>query len=88
MKRTIGIAIAAFIATPAMAVKAPPPAPTSIISWAGVYIGLNAGGGRAHTEWQDNHDAVCPGNGGFTAATCDIPQSSSSFIGGGQIGGN
>ena len=84
------VAVATMIGTPVlaadMAVKAPPPAPAPIVSWTGFYIGANAGGGWAHTEWQDNHFSTCPGNSAFAAATCDIPQKSNSFIGGGQIG--
>lgn len=90
-KAAIGIvAVAAMIGTPVLAadivVKAPPPAPAPIMSWTGFYIGANAGGGWAHTDWQDNHVSLCPGNAFFNVATCDIPQKSSSFIGGGQIG--
>jgi outer membrane immunogenic protein len=81
----IGIAvIGALIGTPAlaadMAVKAP------IMSWTGFYIGANAGGGWANTDWQDNGFSTCPGNGNFSVASCDIPQKMNSFVGGGQIG--
>jgi len=90
MRKVIGIGIAALIATPAiaadMAVKAPPPAPATILSWTGFYFGANAGGGWANTDWQDNHNSTCVGNGAFNVASCDIPQRLSSFVGGGQVG--
>jgi len=42
-----GAALALLVGTPAlaadMAVKAPPPAPVPVASWAGCYVGLNAG---------------------------------------------
>lgn len=90
-KAAIGIvAVAAAIGTPVlaadMAVKAPPPAPTPMMSWTGFYIGANAGGGWARTDWQDNAVTLCPGNGLFNVASCDIPQKAKSFIGGGQVG--
>jgi outer membrane immunogenic protein len=92
MKRSsLAIVSALVFAAPSaeaadMALKAPPPLPAPIMSWTGLYIGANAGGGWANTEWQDNHNSVCPGNGGFNVASCDIPQKSNSFIGGGQLG--
>jgi outer membrane immunogenic protein len=95
-KLATAIAAIALIGTPAFAadmarkmpVKAPPPAPPPIMSWTGFYIGANAGGGWATTDWQHNHIAECPGNSfAFNVASCDIGnQRSNSFIGGGQIG--
>jgi outer membrane immunogenic protein len=96
MKRNIIRALtvsALLIATPLsvagaadMAVKAPPPPPAPIWSWTGLYIGANAGGGWSHTDWQDNHFVTCAGGLAFAVPGCDIPQKSSSFVGGGQIG--
>jgi len=91
MRRVIAATtvIAALIGTPAlaadMALKAPTP-PAPVLSWTGFYIGVNAGGGWAGTEWQNNHVSLCPGNGAFTVSSCDIGQRATSFIGGGQIG--
>lgn len=89
-KLVTAVATFALLGAPAfaadMAVKAPPPAPVPVMSWTGFYLGLNGGGGWAHTEWQDNHVSLCPGNGLFAVPTCDIPQRMNSFIGGGQIG--
>jgi outer membrane immunogenic protein len=67
-----------------MAVKGlPPPAP--IWSWTGLYLGANAGGSRASTDWLNNHLSTC--SAGFTVSGCDDGgQSSNSFIGGGQFG--
>jgi outer membrane immunogenic protein len=63
-----------------MAVKAPPMAPVAAPSWAGWYIGLNAG-----ANWQTSADSFGyaggePGGSFRTRAT--------GFIGGGQIGYN
>jgi outer membrane immunogenic protein len=61
MKRlATAIAAIALIGTPAsaadMAVKAPPPAPplAPVSTWAGWYIGLNAGGGWGNNGGIDN----------------------------------
>jgi outer membrane immunogenic protein len=90
MKRALIFASALMFAAPVaqaadMALKAPPPPPAPILSWTGLYIGVNAGGGWARTEWEHNHITDC--SNGFTVAGCDTGgQSSNSFIGGGQIG--
>lgn len=90
MKRAlIGIvAIAALTGTPALAadmpLKAPPPPP--VLNWSGFYIGGNLGGGWASTDWKNNFDPGCPGNGAFAVTSCDFPSNSTSFIGGGQLG--
>ena len=90
MKRALIVASALMFAAPVaqaadMALKAPPPPPAPILSWTGLYIGVNAGGGWARTEWEHNHITDC--SNGFTVAGCDTGgQSSNSFIGGGQIG--
>lgn len=83
-------AVAALSVTPAlaadMAVKAPPPAPAPVMTWTGFYIGGNAGGGWADTDWRDNRAVPCAGGIGFPIPGCDIPQHMRSFIGGGQAG--
>ena len=93
MKRiSLAVVSALMFAVPAahaadMALKAPPPPPAPVWSWTGFYIGANAGGGWATTDWQHNHLSTCPGKGPFNVASCDIGnQSSISFIGGGQVG--
>jgi opacity protein-like surface antigen len=54
---TVIAAFGTLIGTPAlaadMAVKAPPPAPAPIYSWAGFYLGVNGGGGITSTEFFD-----------------------------------
>jgi outer membrane immunogenic protein len=68
-----------------MALKAPSPTPAPIWSWTGFYIGANAGGGWAGTDWLHSHIDTC--SAGFTVSGCDVGgQSSSSFIAGGQFG--
>jgi outer membrane immunogenic protein len=63
--------------------KAPPPvapvayAPAAIYSWTGFYIGGQVGGGFGRSSWSDP----------FTGAN-NAFNSGSSFLGGGQIGGN
>lgn len=55
-KFLISAAVAASMATPAlaadMAVKAPPPAPLPVIyNWSGFYVGANGGWGESHNCW-------------------------------------
>jgi outer membrane immunogenic protein len=67
-----------------MAVKAPPLAPIAPLSWTGLYVGANLGGGWADTHWGGNYDAACAP--GLLLPTCDVSDRSTSFVGGGQIG--
>jgi outer membrane immunogenic protein len=86
LTRTAGIAVApmigmagASVANSAdMAVKAPPPPPVAAPSWAGLYIGLNAGGASEQSYYND------PNASNYTPST----RSASVFIGGAQIGYN
>ena len=79
----IGICAAAFAAAPAIAadlpMKAPPAPPPVLFSWTGFYIGANIGG-----KWADiSHEVTGP------ATTFTFNRdTTSSFIGGGQIGYN
>lgn len=79
----ICIAIAALIATPAVAadmpVKAPPPAPAPVYSWTGFYVGANGGYG-----WRDSRTITFTPNdpliqvltcGGSAGGTCAPPAS-------------
>ncbi len=80
-KALLGIAaIAAMIGTPALAadmpVKAPPPPPAPTWSWAGFYIGPEAGGGWAHSQQTD------------TGGTTSGPYNQSGGLAGGTIGYN
>jgi outer membrane immunogenic protein len=77
--------VSSFAQAADMALKAPSPPPAPTWSWTGLYIGANAGGGWAHTDWLDNHVNAC--SNFFLVSGCDIGgQSSNSFIGGGQLG--
>ena len=67
-----------------MAVKAPPIAPVAAISWTGIYVGGNVGGGWADTYWGSNYNAIC--SPGFLLPTCDVSERTNSFLGGGQVG--
>lgn len=64
-----------------MPIKAPPPAPIAAPSWAGWYVGLNAG-----AAWEHVHAA----GQFYTAAGTAFPTAldGTRFIGGGQIGYN
>jgi outer membrane immunogenic protein len=84
------IAVAGLIGTPVlaadMAAKAPPPSPPPVFSWAGLYIGLNAGGAF------DNKVTEEP-TGLFFSEFAEAPllptsSNQSAFTGGGQVGYN
>ena len=81
MKKAIGIVVAAFFATPAiaadMAMKAPPPPPAPVATWTGCYIGGNVGGGWGRNQVSDF--LTLPG---FDVGT----NNGSGIVGGGQIG--
>jgi outer membrane immunogenic protein len=64
--------------------KAPPRAPLPVWSWTGFYIGGHIGGAWAKSDWFE--DAALSGAGGPFPGFQDASISSSSFIGGGQIG--
>ncbi len=77
--------------------KAPPP-PAPVYNWTGFYAGLNAGVGWSGNDvntsgWPvyanpANIDAPAQAAASASAATASIPTSTTSFIGGGQIGYN
>src|SRR5438874_716821 len=75
-----GSAIAADMTVKAPVYKAPPP--VVVQSWTGCYIGGNAGGGRAKTE----QTRIGLADGTVLPHRDYGSDSSSSFIGGGQIG--
>jgi outer membrane immunogenic protein len=86
-----GVALAAMLVGPAMAAdmpvkapvyKAPPPV---VFNWSGCYIGGNVGGKWARTDDRVTIADV-PGNPGVTSVFPS--ESSSTLIGGGQIGCN
>jgi outer membrane immunogenic protein len=79
----LGMCAAAFAAAPAIAadlpLKAPPPPPIPLFSWTGLYIGANIGGKWANV----GHEVT------GTATTFTFNNdTTSSVIGGGQIGYN
>jgi outer membrane immunogenic protein len=93
-------ALAALIATPAlaadMALKAPPPPPAPVCIWCGWYVGGNAGG-----AWLQNDSVQTVGTPAFAAATfapesvvgaglatSSLGTKRTGFIGGAQIGYN
>lgn len=91
MKKVIVVAaLAALAATPALAAdmlvkKAPPPPPAPAWSWTGFYVGANAGGGWASTNWFE--DVSESGSGGAAPPGFeDASVHASGLLGGGQIG--
>jgi outer membrane immunogenic protein len=81
-----GPAMAADMRTKAPIYKAPPPPP--VYSWSGIYIGLNAGGAWAKSDflWSSQMASVAVNNQiNAIAPTTFRP---SGFTGGGQIGFN
>src|SRR5262245_2279473 len=74
---------AADLTQPPLMYKAPPPVP--VFSWSGCYICGSAGGGYA---WNTNTNTVNTTAFGDLAPGQCFAQSSSGFIGGGQIGCN
>jgi outer membrane immunogenic protein len=86
-----GVAFVGLAAAPAFAAdlstaplyKAPPPVP--VFSWTGCYIGGSIGGGYA---WNTNTNTVNTSAFGDLAPGQGFAQSSSGFVGGGQIGCN
>jgi outer membrane immunogenic protein len=94
-----GAALAALVATPALAadmpLKAPPPPPVPVASWAGCYVGLNAGA----IVGDDHYDLTMAGGFLDPVNLFSIPANGSQlnhsytpgpvgFTGGGQIGCN
>jgi outer membrane immunogenic protein len=86
-----GVAFVGLAAAPAFAAdlstppfyKAPPPVP--VFSWTGCYIGGSIGGGYA---WNTNTNTVNTSAFGDLAPGQGFAQSSSGFVGGGQVGCN
>lgn len=98
MKKTVGLAgIAILAATTSafaadMALKAPPAAPATVQSWAGLYAGVNAG-----AEWTDPRFTTTLGNGtgffdiaslAFVNTLGTGSASAVGFISGAQLGYN
>jgi outer membrane immunogenic protein len=92
------IANIALIGKPALAadiaVKAPPPPPAPVYSWTGWYVGLNAGWVDANGDVNTNAAILAspspPDNATAvaSAATNQLNNRSSGFLGGGQFGYN
>jgi outer membrane immunogenic protein len=58
-------------------------------SWSGIYVGGELGGGWADTHWLTNHVrsvGTCAASPGFKLQCDPVDQTSSSFVGGGQVG--
>jgi outer membrane immunogenic protein len=96
-KTTLATAAAILIATTAagsaadMAVKAPYAAPAPIYNWTGFYIGGHVGGGWGTTETTLTGATITPPGGPAATAAFGFPfaqNSTSGFLGGGQIGYN
>lgn len=78
--------------------KAPPPQPAPVYSWNGWYVGLNAGAAFSDNDVNTigstsyvnlaHSDALANATASALGATANIPLSTTSFIGGGQIGYN
>ena len=87
---TCVIAVAGLIGTPVLAADlatrgAPPPPPPPVFSWAGLYIGLNAGGAFDNKITEEPTGLFS----GFAGAPLLATSSNqSAFTGGGQIGYN
>jgi len=87
---TCVIAVAGLIGTPVLAADlatkgAPPPPPPPVFSWAGLYIGLNAGGAFGNKVTEEPTGLFS----GFAGAPLLATSSNqSAFTGGGQIGYN
>jgi outer membrane immunogenic protein len=93
------IALAALIATPAMAAdlpvsptSVPPPPPEITYRWGGFYVGLNGGGDWFNKDWLAPRTEVNLAVGcGPSAPLCEVPagsHSSSSWLAGFQLGFN
>ena len=88
---TCVIAVAGLIGTPVLAADLatkgapPPPPPPPVFSWAGLYIGLNAGGAFGNKVTEEPTGLFS----GFAGAPLLATSSNqSAFTGGGQIGYN
>jgi outer membrane immunogenic protein len=85
----LGISLVAMGTTPALAAdlapytKAPAYVPPPIYSWAGFYIGLNAGGGSSHNCWDLTNVGLAPVVGGSVSEGC---HNATGALAGGQIG--
>ena len=96
---TVAIAQTAFAADLGQPVYAAPPPPLApVYNWTGFYAGLNAGVGWSGNDvntagWTlytntAHSDALVNATASASGATANVPVSTTSFIGGGQIGYN
>jgi outer membrane immunogenic protein len=69
----------------------PPPPPQAAPSWAGLYVGVNAGGDFQFAQTHSSiPSSISVGNGGSATVTAPVSNSltKAGFVGGGQIGYN
>ena len=87
----LGVSLAAVGTAPALAAdlgpqtytKAPAYMPLPIYSWAGFYLGLNAGGGSSHNCWDLTNVGLAPVVGGSVSEGC---HNATGALAGGQVG--